>query len=60
MAGRLPGRLLLRREDSDRAPLIVALLLWVMFDAMPGLWRFIRRSGESGVPDQLRHGQRPR
>ncbi|MEU8012094.1 low temperature requirement protein A [Micromonospora parva] len=32
------------------------LLLIVLFDAMPGLWRFIRRSGESDVPDRLRHG----
>ncbi|RQX00131.1 low temperature requirement protein A [Micromonospora inaquosa] len=32
------------------------LLLIVLFDAMPGLWRFIRRSGDSDAPDQRRHG----
>ncbi|MEH0930261.1 low temperature requirement protein A [Micromonospora sp. CPCC 205558] len=32
------------------------LLLIVLCDAMPGLWRSIRRSGESDAPDQRRHG----
>ncbi|WP_327032012.1 low temperature requirement protein A [Micromonospora ureilytica] len=32
------------------------LLLIVLFDAMPGLRRFIRKSGESDAPDQRRHG----
>ncbi|MEU5960577.1 low temperature requirement protein A [Micromonospora parva] len=44
----------------NSAVVAAVLLLIVLFDAMPGLWRFIRRSGESDVPDQLRHGQRPR
>ncbi|WP_444950694.1 low temperature requirement protein A [Micromonospora ureilytica] len=32
------------------------LLLIVLFDAMPGLRRFIRKSGKSDAPDQRRHG----
>ncbi|MFI6780244.1 low temperature requirement protein A [Micromonospora sp. NPDC050276] len=35
------------------------LLLIVLFDAMPGLWRFSRRSGERDASDQRRHGEQP-
>ncbi|MET8267822.1 hypothetical protein ACWD8I_03045 [Micromonospora arida] len=64
MAGRLPGQLLLRRENLGKASFlelsfdlafIFALTrLWVivLFDAMPRLWRFIRQARESHPADQ--------